>query len=93
MRTPDIYQESIDQNKVREFRRKFGLRQSDMSDIMGFEVKDRICHWERGRACPGLINLIKLCILFQVPLQELYPDLYQQIEKEIEERRIAVLLA
>ncbi|OJW82314.1 MAG: hypothetical protein BGO69_17140 [Bacteroidetes bacterium 46-16] len=59
-----------------------------MAAIMGFEVIDRICHWERGRAVPGLINLIRLCVLFNAQPRDLYPELYAQIQKEIEHNRL-----
>ena len=77
------YREGLDQNILRELRKKLELRQVDMADIMGFVVIDRICHWERGRAVPGLINAIKLCVLFGTDLKGIYPQLYTQIEEEI----------
>ena len=58
------YQEGLDNNQIRALRKKFELRQVDVADILGFEVIDRICHWERGRAQPGLINVIRLCKLY-----------------------------
>lgn len=81
MKTNDKY--SISPNNLRSLRHQFNLRQTDMADIMGFEVIDRICHWERGRAVPGLINAIRLCVLYNTDLSNLYPELYKQVEGEI----------
>ncbi len=78
------YQEGLDRNQIRALRKKFELRQVDVADIMGFEVIDRICHWERGRAQPGLINVVRLCKLYNVTIDELYPVLCQQIQEEIQ---------
>jgi DNA-binding XRE family transcriptional regulator len=87
METNKKYQKGIHNNQLRKLRHEFELRQTDMADVMGFEVIDRICHWERGRAVPGLINTIRLCALFGKNLKELYPDLYKQIEEEILESK------
>ena len=43
---------------------------------MGFEVIDRISHWEKGRAQPGLINVIKLCKVYRVTVDDLYRILF-----------------
>lgn|GEM_PF-4645629 len=77
------YHEGLYNNQMRALRKKLELRQTDVADIMGFEVIDRICHWERGRAQPGLINVIRLCKLYNVTIDELYPQLCQQIQEEI----------
>lgn len=84
METNKRYQDGIDSNTLRAYRHKKGLRQLDMAAIMGFEIIDRICHWERGRAVPGLINAIRLTILFQADLRDLYPGLYKQILAEMQ---------
>lgn len=78
------YESEIDTNTLRAHRNNFNLRQTDMAAIMGFEVIDRICHWERGRAIPNLINAIRLSILFQADLKDLYPELYARIQSEIQ---------
>ena len=65
------YQEGLDQNNIRALRKRLELRQVDVADIMGFEVIDRLSHWERGRAQPGLINVIRLCKLYNVTLEDL----------------------
>lgn len=78
------YQEGLNHNQIRALRKKHELRQVDVADIMGFEVIDRICHWERGRAQPGLINVIRLCKLYNVTIDDLYPVLCQQIQEEVQ---------
>ena len=87
MKTNERYQEGINTNQIRRLRYQYELRQTDMAEIMGFEVMDRICHWERGRAVPGLINATRLCILFNTDLRNLYPELYKLIEEEMRERQ------
>ncbi len=79
------YQSGLDSNQIRTLRHKFNLRQKDVADIMGFEVIDRLSHWERGRSQPGLINTIRLCKLYNVSIDDLYPELCEQIQTEIME--------
>ena len=81
------YQSGLDNNQIRAFRHKSTFRQKDLADIMGFEVIDRISHWEKGRAQPGLINVIKLCKIYGVTVDDLYPQLCKQIEEEIQESK------
>jgi len=48
----NTYQQSINANTLRAYRHKLELRQVDMAALMGFEVIDRISHWEKGKATP-----------------------------------------
>ena len=65
-------------NNLRELRKKYMLRQIDLAKILGLISEVRISNWEKGKAIPGLINLMKLCALYEVSLKELYPDLYEK---------------
>lgn len=64
-------------NKLRELRKAKGLRQIDVTRYLGNACEDRICRWEKGIAIPNLINAIKLCKLFNVRIEELYPDILE----------------
>jgi transcriptional regulator with XRE-family HTH domain len=75
-----------DANRLYAYRKKYNLRQLDVATILGFEVTERISHWEHGSSLPGLVNLLKLCALYKVPPQELYPDLYIHVEQELQAR-------
>ncbi len=77
------YQSGLDSNQIRTLRHKLNLRQKDVADIMDFEVIDRLSHGERGRSQPGLINTIRLCKLYNVTIDDLYPELCEQINSEI----------
>lgn len=61
-------------NKLKEYRNKMGLRQIDVAHTLGFCSAERISLWEKGRAVPHLLNLFKLCGLYQVLPHELYDD-------------------
>ena len=80
------YHKGLVLNNLRALRNKLSLRQIDSATIFGFEIIDRISHWEKGRSQPGLINTIRLCKLYGAKtIDELYPELCKQIEEEIQE--------
>ena len=72
-------------NSLRQYRQKAGLRQLDVSRILGVECMDRLSRWEHGLSVPSIINLFRLSVLYKVPVQELYPEMLQSIEKEAQQ--------
>jgi len=43
-----------------------------------------ISEYEHGRKLPALETALKLEILYQTPLAELFPDLYRSLSSEVE---------
>ncbi len=64
-------------NKLRVIRKMKGLKQIEVSQALGFLSEDRICRWEKGIAVPHISNLAKLCKLFEVTFEALYPNLFE----------------
>jgi transcriptional regulator with XRE-family HTH domain len=62
-------------NKLRSIRKAKGIRQLDVACKLGFSAPDRVSRWEKGQALPNIINLFKLALIYQVPPEDLYPDL------------------
>lgn len=60
-------------NNLREFRKKAGLRQSDVAPFLQLECADRLSRWENGTAAPNIVDLFKLMALYHASPQELYP--------------------
>jgi len=75
-------------NNLRMIRKRLGLRQVDVADRLGRTSADCISHWEKGLALPSVVNLFKLAIIYGVPLDHLYPDLYDMLSREMEQRRM-----
>ena len=71
-------------NTLREVRKQAGLTQLDIAKKLDFASTDRICRWEKGQTFPHVINLFKLCALYNASPHELYGELIGTIEKEIE---------
>lgn len=67
-------------NSLKEFRKKAGLRQIDVAELLGRDCADRLSRWENGTAVPNVLNLFKLAHLYQVKPEELYPELVKPID-------------
>ena len=74
------------QNNLQELRKSYHMRQVDLARMLGFKNEERLSQWEHGGAMPGAINLIKLCILYNVTPKSLYPELYKEIESCLNSR-------
>lgn len=68
-------------NKLRHHREQAGLFQKDVAALLGLDCTDRISHWENGIAMPNVVNLFRLSAIYQVKPHELYPDLFELVQK------------
>ena len=76
-------QENHFQNNLKELRKKAGLRQLDVAKRLGHTSADRISHWEKGLAAPGLVNLFKLSAIYDAPPEYFYAELYETIARSV----------
>jgi len=54
--------------------------------MLGHASPDRISHWEKGVAFPGMVNLFKLSLIYGVPTEQLYADLYKSLADEFQRK-------
>jgi transcriptional regulator with XRE-family HTH domain len=67
-------------NDLLAHRERARLLQSDVARQIGIRGTERISRWERGLATPSLLNLFKLAVLYGVPPQTLYREVFEGIE-------------
>ena len=77
------YKQEIRTNTLKQCRIERGLRQQDVADMLGLKATDRISHWEKGSAVPGLVNLSRLCAVYGKTVKDLYPELFIKISKNL----------
>jgi transcriptional regulator with XRE-family HTH domain len=65
-------------NNLKEYRLKIGLTQKQVSQRLGFTNEVALCHWEQGKNIPNLINLSRLCALYQATPMELFQELFKK---------------
>ena len=73
-------------NNLRDIRVNLGLKQADVADILGHASPDRISHWEKGVAFPGMVNLFKLSLIYNVRPEQLYEILYKSLADELQQK-------
>jgi len=61
-------------NNLKEFRIKAGYTQKQVASLLGMQCEDRLSHWERGQAMPSVSNLLKLCRIYGVKVEEVYKE-------------------
>lgn len=71
---------------LRTHRRKYGLSQSDLADILGLINEHQVSRHERSLTLPLLLTAIGYEIIFQVPVAELFPGIYETVRSNIEKR-------
>jgi transcriptional regulator with XRE-family HTH domain len=70
-------------NTLKTLRLKHGFKQKEVATLLGMRSEDRISHWEKGIAIPGLINLFKLSMLYNVSPYELYPEISEEVKNSL----------
>ncbi len=70
----------IIKNNLKSLRKQHGLKQKEIAILLGMKSEDRISHWEKGIAVPGLTNLFKLSLVYNVSPYDLYPEIAEEIK-------------
>jgi transcriptional regulator with XRE-family HTH domain len=69
-------------NTLKANRKRIGLKQLELANLLGIISAERISMWEKGKSFPGIVNLFKLSLIFDRAAHELYPELYQTLRTE-----------
>ena len=61
-----------------------------VAQLLGHQDASTLSDYERGDRLPSLVNAFSLGIILRVPIEFLFPDLYDRLLKEIraEEERL-----
>lgn len=78
--------ENILINNLWRSRHSLGLEQKQVARLLGHHSSDAISRYERGIYLPSLRNVIKLIIIYQTPLEGLFPEHFQCYRSKIENR-------
>ncbi len=64
-------------------RKHAGLGQKTVARLLGHRSTSVISEYETGRLLPSLPSALRLAVVYNRPITELYPDLYRQIQEEV----------
>src|SRR2546423_1502121 len=71
---------------LRAFRKRSGLSQEEVGFLLGVKNGAKISRYEQGHRIPPLHTAIAYAAIFNVPVQQLFPDLQSETQDEIEKR-------
>lgn len=71
---------------LRMYRRKSGLSQRELAEVLGLITEWRISEHERSITVPRLLTAISYEIVFNIPLSKLFPGFYEAVRGNIESR-------
>ncbi len=79
------YRRRLYPNRLRKFRMRAGYQQKHVAKLLGINSTVSIWEWEEALKFPHGKSLIKLCIIYDAQLHELYPEYYNLMRSEMYE--------
>ena len=73
-------------NDLWAYRKKMGLSQKRAAYFMSLKETNNLSRYEHGAKLPGLINALKLEIVYRTPVAFLFREIYGRLKKEIRKR-------
>lgn len=73
------------------FRRRMRFTPGHVARLLGHQDSSALSDYESGKHAPSLANALRLAIILRVPVEFLFPALYEGLRNEIraEEERLA----
>lgn len=66
-------------------RQRVGLELKQVARLLSFKSAELVSRYEKGMHLPGLEIALKLEIIYKMPVQKLFKELYKQCRREISE--------
>jgi len=78
-------------NQLEAYRRRMKFSSRRVAILLGHQDSTILAQYERGKRLPSLKNVLRLSIILRVPVEFLYPVLYDWLRDQIraEEERLA----
>ena len=74
------------QNSLVLYRRRMGFSQKTVARLLGHKDATLLCIYERGRMLPPLAAALALGIILRVPVEFLFPGLYDELKSHIRQQ-------
>lgn len=75
-------------NQLEVTRRTRGLSRKAVTKLLGYRGTSALQAYERGISWPPLLTALRLEIIYRRPVAYLYPELYDQLQKEIRNQEV-----
>ena len=73
-------------NRLVFYRRRMGFHQNSVARLLGHKDATLLCLYERGRILPPLAAALGLGIILRVPVEFLFPELYDEMRTNIRQQ-------
>lgn len=73
-------------NYLRPHRKRCGLSQGEVAFLLGCRSGSKVSAFERGVREPKLRTLLAFTLLYELPLEDLYAELFAQVRRELARR-------
>ena len=73
-------------NYLLTFRKRSALSQEEVAYLLGTQSGAKVCRYERFSREPGLQTALAYEAIFQRPVAELFPGLYEKVRMEVSAR-------
>jgi transcriptional regulator with XRE-family HTH domain len=70
-------------NRIALYRRRLALSQRRVATLLGYSDSTTLSVYESGRSMPSLVLAFRLSIALRVPVEFLYPELYDSLRNQI----------
>jgi len=70
-------------NRIALYRRRMGLSQRRVATLVGYRDSSTLSVYESGRSMPSLAIAFRLGIVLRVPVEFLFPELYESLRNQI----------
>lgn len=71
------------QNNLDIYRRRLSFSSRHVAQLLGHKSTSTLSNYEQGERLPGLVNALRLAIILRVPIEFLFPFLYEELREEI----------
>lgn len=82
-----------EQNNITFYRRRIGFKQIHVARLLGHRDSSALSLYESGRKLPRLSEAFKLAIILRVPVEFLFPVVYEALRNEIRSKEDSGALA
>jgi len=77
------YLRTTNNNQLEIYRRRMRLSAKQVANLLGHRGTSALLHYERGSRLPSLKNALKLGAILRVPLEFIFPSLYDYLRQDV----------
>jgi DNA-binding XRE family transcriptional regulator len=70
-------------NRITLYRKRMKFSQRRVATLLGHRDSSTLCTYEYGRSLPPLLVALQLGIILRIPVEFLFPELYESLKIQI----------